>query len=135
VTPDDLRAFERRHGRIPDGALVAMNSGWAAKVGDPLAFKGGDAFPNYHFPGFGLEAAMWLAENRDVSGIAVDTMSLDPGNSTTFAVHVNFLATDRYGLENVNGLDRIPPRGALAYVGLIPWEEGSGGPCRVIANW
>ena len=69
-----------------------MNSGWAAKVGDPLAFKGGAAFPNYHFPGFGLEAAMWLVENRDVTGIGVDTMSLDPGNSTTFPVHVNFLA-------------------------------------------
>jgi kynurenine formamidase len=135
VTVDDLHAFEHGHGRIPDGALVAMNSGWAAKIGDPLVFKGGAAFPNYRFPGFGLEAAMWLAQNRDVSGIGVDTLSLDPGNSTTFPVHVNFLATDRYGLENVNNLDTIPPRGALAYIGLIPWEEGSGGPCRVIANW
>jgi kynurenine formamidase len=135
VTVDDLRGFERGHGRIPDGALVAMNSGWASKVGDPLAFKGGASFPNYHFPGFGLEAAMWLVQNRDVTAIGVDTLSLDPGNSSTFPVHVNFLRTDRYGLENLNNLDDIPPRGALAYVGLIPWEEGSGGPCRVIANW
>ena len=135
VTVDDLRGFEHRHGRIPDGALVCMNSGWAAKVDDPLEFKGGAAFPDYHFPGFGADAAVWLAENRDVIGIGVDTLSLDPGDSTTFPVHVNFLATDRYGLENLNNLDKIPPRGALAYVGLIPWEEGSGGPCRVIANW
>jgi kynurenine formamidase len=135
VTVEDVRGFERRHGRIPDGALVCMNAGWAAKVGDPLAFKGGPAFPNYHFPGFSADAAMWLAEHRDVTGIGVDTLSLDPGNSTTFPVHVNFLATDRYGLENLNNLGQIPPRGALAYVGLIPWEEGSGGPCRVIANW
>jgi kynurenine formamidase len=135
VTVDDVRSFERGHGRIPDGALVCMNSGWAAKVGDPLAFKGGAAFPNYHFPGFGVDAAIWLARERDVTAIGVDTMSLDPGNSSTFPVHVNFLATDRYGLENLNNLDQIPPRGALAYVGLIPWEEGSGGPCRVIANW
>jgi kynurenine formamidase len=135
VTVDDLRRFERRRGRIPDGALVCMDSGWAAKVGDPLEFKGGAAFPNYHFPGFSLEAAMWLAERRDVTGIGVDTVSLDPGNSTTFPVHVNFLGTDRYGLENLNNLDRIPPRGAVAYVGLIPWEKGSGGPCRVIASW
>ena len=48
---------------------------------------------------------------------------------------MNFLATDRYGLEGLNNLDQIPPRGAVAYVGLIPWEEGSGGPCRVIAGW
>jgi kynurenine formamidase len=135
VTVDDLRRFERRRGRIPDGALVAMDSGWAAKVDDPLEFKGGDAFPNYHFPGFSLDAAMWLVEHRDVTAIGVDTISLDPGNSTTFPVHVNFLAADRYGLENLNNLDRIPPRGAVAYVGLIPWENGSGGPCRVIASW
>lgn len=135
VTVDDLRRFERRHGRIPDGSLVAMDSGWAAKIDDPDAFKGGPEFPHYHFPGFSNDAAMWLAERRDVTGIGVDTMSLDPGDSTTFPVHVNFLATDRYGLENLANLDRIPPRGATAYVGLIPWEEGSGGPCRVIASW
>jgi kynurenine formamidase len=135
VTVDDLRRFERRHGRIPDGALVCMDSGWAKKIGDPLAFKGGAAFPNYHFPGFGLEAALWLVERRDVTGIGVDTLSLDPGNSSTFPVHVNVLKTDRYGLENLANLDQIPPRGAVAYVGLIPWEEGSGGPCRVIASW
>jgi kynurenine formamidase len=135
VQVDDLRRFERRHGRIPRRALVAMDSGWAAKVGDPDEFKGGPAFPNYHFPGFSEEAALWLAEHRDVTAIGVDTLSLDPGNSMTFPVHVNFLATDRYGLENLANLDRIPPRGATAYVGLIPWEEGSGGPCRVIATW
>jgi kynurenine formamidase len=135
VTVDDLSRFEQRHGRIPKGALVCMDSGWAAKVDDPLEFKGGAAFPNYHFPGFSLDAAMWLADNRDVTGIGVDTISLDPGNSTTFPVHVNFLATDRYGLEGLNGLEKIPPKGAVAYVGLIPWEEGSGGPCRVIASW
>ena len=135
VELDDLRKFERRHGRIPKGALVVGDSGWAAKVGDPLAFKGGDMFPNYNFPGWSEEAALWLVDKRDVTGIGIDTMSLDPGNSLTFPVHVNFLATDRYGLENLAGLDGIPPRGATAYVGLIPWEEGSGGPCRVIATW
>jgi kynurenine formamidase len=135
VTVEDLTRFERRHGRIPDGAVVCMNSGWAAKVNDSGAYKGGPAFPDYHFPGFGVDAAMWLAERRDVTGLGVDTLSLDPGNSTTFPVHVDFLATDRYGLENLNNLDKIPPRGALAYVGLIPWQEGSGGPSRVIANW
>jgi kynurenine formamidase len=135
VTVDDLRRFEQRHGDIPEGSLVCMHSGWAAKVDDPDEFKGGPAFPDYHFPGFSAGAAMWLAERRDVTGIGVDTMSLDPGDSTTFPVHVNFLATDRYGLENLANLDKIPPRGAVAYVGLIPWEEGSGGPCRVIASW
>ncbi len=135
VTVDDLRRFGRGHGRIPRGALVCMDSGWTSKVDDPVEFKGGASFPNYHFPGFSADAAMWLVQHRDVTGIGVDTLSLDPGNSTTFPVHVNFLASDRYGLENLANLDRIPPRGAVAYVGLIPWEEGSGGPARVMASW
>ena len=135
VEVDDIKRFERKHGKIPRGALVAADSGWASKVNDPLAFKGGVAFPNYNFPGWGLEAALYVAEKRDVTAIGIDTLSLDPGNSATFPVHVQYLGTDRYGIENLTGLDCIPPSGATAYVGLIPWEEGSGGPCRVVASW
>ncbi len=135
VEVDDIKRFERKHGKIPRGALVAADSGWASKVDDPLAFKGGVAFPNYNFPGWGLEAALYVAEKRDVTAIGIDTLSLDPGNSATFPVHVQYLGTDRYGIENLTGLDCIPPSGATAYVGLIPWEEGSGGPCRVVASW
>jgi kynurenine formamidase len=133
VTVDDLRAYERRHGRIPRGALVCMDSGWAAKAGDPLAFKGGEVFPNYNFPGFSLDAAMWLAERRDITGIAVDTMSLDPGNSTTFPVHFEFLATGRYGVEGLANLSAVSKHHRLAVVGAVPWQDGSGGPCRVLA--
>jgi kynurenine formamidase len=135
VELDDIKKFEKRHGKIPAGALVAADSGWAEKIDDPDAFKGGPAFPNYNFPGWGLEAALFLAQKRDITGIGIDTLSLDPGNSLTFPVHVQYLATDRYGIENLTGLDCIPPSGATAYVGLIPWEEGSGGPCRVVATW
>jgi hypothetical protein len=31
VTVDDLRAFERRHGRIPHNSAVLMDSGWGAR--------------------------------------------------------------------------------------------------------
>lgn len=135
VTPDDLVAFERRHGRIPDRALVCMNSGWAAKVDDGDAFRGGAGFPDLNFPGYSIDATDWLVAKRDPVGIGLDTMSLDPGDSADFAVHVEFLASGRYGIESMANLDRIPPRGALAFVGPVPWEDGSGSPCRVIAAW
>jgi len=135
VMTDDLIAFERRHGRIPERALVCMNSGWDDKVDDGDAFRGGAGFPDLHFPGFSLEAAVWLIDNRDPVGIAVDTMSLDPGNSTTFAVHNVFLGSGRYGIESIANLGRIPPKGALGIVGVVPWEDGSGAPCRVLATW
>ena len=134
VDADDLRRHERRHGRIPDGALVAMDSGWAKKVGDEAAYKGG-APGNYHFPGFGDEAIEFLLERRNAAAIGVDTLSLDNGPSTTFSVHVNWLNADNFGLENLANLDKLPPHGATAIVGVIPWQQGSGGPARVLATY
>ncbi|HEU4422714.1 MAG TPA: cyclase family protein [Pilimelia sp.] len=136
LTVDDLRRFERRHGRIERGAAVFMYSGWERRL--PLgeqAYRGQDAAGVYHFPGFHVDAVRWLLERRGITAIGVDTLSLDHGPSTTFDVHTLLLGADRYGLENVANLAKIPPRGATAYVGVVPWERGSGGPCRVIASW
>jgi kynurenine formamidase len=134
VTPDDLRRFERRHGRIPRTALVAMHSGWGPKVGTP-AYLGRDAGGTYHFPGWGVEAVQWLIERRRGAALGVDTLSLDPGPSATFQVHRDWLGTDRYGVEALANLDRIPAHGATVTVGVIPWEQGSGGPARVLATY
>ena len=133
VTADDLERFEKRHGRISRNALVAMNSGWDAKLGTP-AFTGG-SLGSYHFPGFGEDAIDFMIQRNRGSAIAVDTLSLDPGNSATFPVHNKWLADDKYGLENVKNLGKLPPHGAAAIVGVIPWEEGSGGPARVFATY
>ena len=131
----DLSRFEQRHGRIPKRAAVFMDSGWAARVDDPVAYKNAGPDGTYHFPGFGIEAVEWLLDRRDITAIGVDTLSLDVGESTTFDVHVTLLGSDKYGLENLANLSAIPPRGAKVFVGVIPWEEGSGGPCRVIARY
>ena len=133
VTRADLRRFERRHGRIPDRAFVAMDSGWWRKIDDELAFKGGPAFPNYHFPGWSAGAVDWLLDKREITGVGVDTMSLDPGNSTTFDVHLLLLGANRYGIENLTNLSSVRRRGATLFVGVVPWEEGSGGPLRALA--
>jgi kynurenine formamidase len=128
VTVDDLRGYERRHGRIPDHAAVLMHSGWGAKVGDAAAYRD-------HFPGFSAEACEWLLRHRRVRSLGVDTLSIDPAPSETFDVHVTLLGADRYGLENLANLDRVPPKGATVVVGLIPYEQGSGGQARVFATW
>lgn len=135
VTIDDLRAFERRHGRIPQGAAVLMYSGWGARVGDADAYRNADASGTLHFPGFDPEACEWLLRRRRIRSLGVDTLSIDPGNSTTFDTHLILTGADRYGLENLANLDRIPKRGATIMVGLIPYEEGSGGQARIFASW
>ncbi|MDI6102443.1 cyclase family protein [Actinoplanes sp. NEAU-A12] len=135
VTVDDLRAFERRYGRIPDGAAVLMYSGWGAKVGDANAYRGTDAAGGLHFPGFGTDACEWLLRHRAIRSLGVDTLSIDPGVSATFDTHLALTGADRYGLENLAGLDRLPRHGATIFVGLIPYEAGSGGQARVLATW
>jgi kynurenine formamidase len=135
VTVDDLRTYERRHGPIPRQAAVLMYSGWADKVDDPDAYRGVDKHGNLHFPGFGAEACEWLVRQRRVACLGVDTLSTDRGLSTRFAVHVILAEADRYGLENLAGLGRLPASGARITVGLIPFEKGSGGPARVVARW
>jgi kynurenine formamidase len=134
VTPEDLGRFERRHGRIPRGAVVAMYSGWEARAGSVEAYRNTDATGTMRFPGFGKEAVEWLLERRRIRGIGVDTMSLDRGSSSTFDVHLTVLGADRYGVENLRNLRAIPPRGATLVLGLIPWRQGSGGPCRAFAS-
>ncbi|WP_229069116.1 cyclase family protein [Actinoplanes sp. DH11] len=135
VTVDDLRAFESRHGRIPDGAAVLMHSGWATRVDDPDAYRNAGPDGGLHFPGFGAEAAAWLLRYRRIRCLGVDTLSVDPGVSADFAVHQLLAGADRYGLENVADLHRIPRTGATVFVGLIPYEGGSGGQARVLATW
>jgi kynurenine formamidase len=79
VTVEDLRAFERRHGRIPRDAAVLMYSGWGAKVGDADAYRGADAAGTLHFPGFGAEACEWLLRGRGAT-IFVELIPYEQGS-------------------------------------------------------
>ncbi|WP_308916968.1 cyclase family protein [Jannaschia sp. LMIT008] len=129
VTPEDVEAWVSANGDIPEGACVAMRSGWAAKVGDP-SFRGpGDG--TLAFPGF-AKAATDLLIDADVACIAVDTLSLDPGDSADFAVHYSWLPAGRYGIECVANLDAMPAAGATIVVGAPKHGGGTGGQARVL---
>jgi kynurenine formamidase len=134
VTPDDLTAWIAEHGPIPDGACVAMNSGWEEKVGG-LEFRGADsARPgNLHFPGFHIEATQMLLEETGAVAMAVDTLSLDHGISPDFATHYAWLPAGRYGIECLAGLDEMPASGATLMVGAPKVKDGTGGPARIFA--
>jgi kynurenine formamidase len=135
VTVADLRDHERRHGRIGDGSAVLMYSGWGSKVPDPDAYRGTGTDGTLHFPGFSADACEWLIRRRRIRALGVDTLSIDPGNSTTFETHKILNGAERYGIENLANLHRLPARGARISVGVTPFEQGSGGPARVLASW
>jgi kynurenine formamidase len=133
LSRQDLADWEGRHGRLPDGCCVAMNSGWAEHVASFAKFSGKDAAGVLHFPGFAAEAAEWLMRERNVAGIAVDTLSLDHGPSKDFKTHYLWLPSGRWGLENVANLDRVPAAGATVVVGVAKVKDATGGPTRLIA--
>lgn len=134
VQPDDVIAWERRHGPLPERCALFALTGWGARVGDPAAYLNADDGGTLHMPGFSGETADFLREERPgVRAIGIDTASLDIGPSTDFPAHVSWLPSGRYGIENLANLDRLPPAGAVAVVGAPTFAGGSGGPTRVLA--
>lgn len=131
LTPDDLKAWTDANGDLPEGAVVALNSGWDAHVGTDR-FRNADGEGKLHFPGFHIEAIRQLLETS-VKAIAVDTLSLDFGQSPDFAVHNTWLPAGRYGIEGVANLGALPAIGATIVVGAPKVRGGTGGPARVFA--
>lgn len=136
LTVDDLKAWEARHGRIPDGAIVLMYSGWGRHWPDRARYLGSDT-PNdpktLHFPGFSKEAAAFLVRERAIDGVGIDTPSIDHGPSRDFIAHQILNGADRYALENIANLDKLPPKGATLIALPMKIKGGTGGPVRLIA--
>lgn len=132
LSPDDLAAWEAKHGEIPEGACIAMNSGWAGKA-PGAGFANRDDEGVMHFPGFHVEAADMLMSDRKAIGIASDTLSLDHGASTTFDTHYAWLPSGRWGIECIAGLDEVPPSGATVVVAPLKIAGGTGGNSRIMA--
>jgi kynurenine formamidase len=133
LTVDDLLAWEKRHGRLPRGAFVAMYSGWDARIGDADRFLNRDTMGTMHAPGFSEMAARFLVEERDIVGAGVDTLSLDIAAAPKFVAHLALLGAGKYGVELIANLGRVPPARATIIVGAPKHEGASGGPVRVFA--
>ncbi|MGC1613703.1 MAG: cyclase family protein [Candidatus Acidiferrum sp.] len=124
--------WEKRHGQIPEGAIVLIRTGWSSRWPDAARYRNEDAAGRMHFPGFSPEAVEQLI-GRKVSGIGSDTMSVDYGASESFSVHHLALGAGLYHLENLSDLSELPEAGAFLVVAPIKLEGGSGGPVRVFA--
>jgi kynurenine formamidase len=135
VSLADLAAHEKAHGPIPRDAIVLLRTGWSKRWPDRKAYFGddkpGDA-SNLHFPGLSKEGAEALVA-RGVSGVGIDTPSIDHGASKDFIAHRVLMGSGVYALENLTDLDKLPPRGATLYALPMKIGGGSGAPARVIA--
>ena len=136
LSPADIEAFEAEHGAIAPGTIVLLRTGWSSRWGDRKAYFGDDT-PNdaskLHFPGYGVEAARLLVEERQVAAIGVDSPSVDYGPSQDFPVHRLGAPRGVPNFENLTGLDRLPSTGAVVVALPMKIEGGSGAPLRAIA--
>jgi kynurenine formamidase len=138
VTTDDLQRAEARGGRIPDGAIVLIRTGFARRWPDAASYlgtadRGQAAVAKLHFPGLHPNTAAWLVANRSIAAIGIDTASIDYGQSTLFESHRALFAEDIPAFENLASLERLPARGARVIALPMKIAGGSGAPLRVIA--
>jgi kynurenine formamidase len=136
LEPDHLLAWEADHGRLPDGAWVLLRSGWSARANDEPAFLNVDE-NGPHTPGPSAAAARWLATERAITGLGVETVGIDAGSAggmdPAFPAHHFLLGADRYGLTQLQNLDRLPITGAVLMVTPLPIAGGTGSPARAVA--
>ena len=133
LSAEDVANWEQSHGQIPSGSVVIARTGWESRWSSAKNYRNPDSQGVMHFPGYSVEGAKVLVEERKVYGLGIDTLSIDYGPSPDFPVHQYSLAHGVYHLENVTNLDRVPAQGAHLVVAPMKLEGGSGSPVRVLA--
>ncbi len=138
VSIADFIDWEKLHGKIPDGAIVLLNTGYDRFWPGRKKYMGTDergpqAVAKLHYPGLDPEAAKWLTKNRRVGAIGLDTPSIDFGQSSVFMSHRILLKHNIPVFENVARLSSLPPLGSFVIALPMKIKGGSGGPLRIIA--
>jgi len=136
LSVDDIKQWEAAHGPVPDGAIVVARSGWGRFWPDKKHYLGTDQpgdVAHLRFPGYSAEAVDFLLQNRKVSAIAIDTASIDPGNSKDFPVHRHWLGSNKPAFENLANAGKLPESGATLFCIPMKIGKGTGAPTRIFA--
>jgi kynurenine formamidase len=115
---------------------LLIRSGWGKFWPNKKQYLGTDKqgdVANLHFPGISREASEFIARQRKVYGVGIDTASIDHGPSKDFIAHRILYAAGIYGLENVANLERVPITGATLIALPVKIGGGTGGPARIVA--
>ncbi len=135
----DIKQFEKKYGRIPGRAWVIMYTGIGTRFYPDkekvlgTTKTGKKALKHLTFPGFSIESVDFLLKERNITGIAIDTPSIDYGKSLDFEVHRLLCGADKLAIENIANLDKLPCTGAILYAIPMNIENGTGAPARVFA--
>jgi kynurenine formamidase len=122
----DLQRWEKKNGRIPRGAFVALRTDmykdWDS---NPERFK------RTPFPAWAFETIKFLYEQRGV--IATGHESMDTDTTDKMDSETYILKRGHYQIEVMANLDKVPSKGALIVVTWPKVQKGLGFPARAFA--
>ncbi len=138
VSVAELAKWEAQYGRIPSGTIVLLRTGFERFWPDRLRYLGTDergaaAVPKLHFPGLHPDAARWLAHERRIHAVGLDTASIDHGPSKRFETHQILSRANVPAFENLTNLRGLPARGFDVVALPMKIRDGTGGPLRAVA--
>jgi isatin hydrolase len=135
LTLEGVRAWEKQHGRIPARAWFLLRTDWSKRKDTKDYINLKENGP--HTPGLAKETSTFLAQERDVLGVGVETVGTDAGQAATFDPpfpnHYVMHGSGKFGLASLSNLDQLPPTGAIVIAAPLKIVGGSGSPLRVIA--
>jgi kynurenine formamidase len=135
VSTEHIEQWEAEHGRIPAGAWVLLRTDWSKRTNAEEFLNIGADGP--HTPGFHPTASAFLAQERDILGVGVETVGTDAGQAggfePPFPNHALMHGAGRFGLASLCNLDQLPPTGAVVIAAPLKIVDGSGSPVRVLA--
>jgi kynurenine formamidase len=115
----DIRAWERRHRRIPAGSVVMVRSDWSRQWPDPALAQ------QTAFPGVSLAALKFLHRRRHIlfhGHEPLDTDTTPTLEGEAWLMHHGYTQA-----EGVAHLDRVPATGCLVSIGFPRLQGGVGG--------
>jgi kynurenine formamidase len=126
----DIKAFEKEHGKIPEGSVVFVRSDWSKRwTDDPAAAKVLAADPA--FPGVSLDALKFLHLQRHIlfhGHEPLDTDTTPTLEGEFWLMHNGFTQA-----EGVDNLESVPETGCLVNIGYPKFRGGLGGYARYVA--
>ena len=135
LTVEDLRAWERRHGRIPKGSMVLLHTGGGrGNEGNPAHFPNQDPQGTPRVPGMSPQSVAFLVSERDIRGVGLDTwvpqtalegLGVEDGTRA-------LLSAGKWQLVNLTNLDRLPAKGSKLVIAPLR-VDAERAPARVIA--
>lgn len=130
-----VKAWEAKHGTIPEGAFVVMRTDWSKRWPDAAAMSNKDTNGIAHYPGWSMEVLKYLYETRKITASGHEPTDTDPGIATSkndYSLETYILKQNHYQIELLTNLDKVPEAGAVV-VSFPKPKNGSGFPARVFA--